>query len=411
MTTPATAPAACRTALASSPILRVPTLARRRDKVVAVGALLLVAGYCAMRRLMIPPAPGGLLWTADDLQRVCEDDATKVLCFDNNNATAHHQATCHSPIGAAAAYDFHEQGFMKVGQLVPPAAIRALREAALGMSPVAAPIYGMLTGYKTWELTPWLRRPEFWAMASRGPTAGIVSKLFGGKPVRLLHDGFIGAPYSTTPITSGWHFGTFSLVQNDTDAITVWIPLQALSSGTGGGLALADKRRVSADCAAHWVEKEMAHHLGARRAAECVQELTDMKQVHDLAVGDALVFDKWTFHNPEPLRDGTLEGNMRWAYIMRFVPADVKYAVDPQAVKTKWLIYQYLVGAWSTFCEHGLKKGDVLNSTCFPEVYPRSATSDHARVERGGTAGFRFTSLSSSWIMGEMLKYILGITV
>ena len=51
-----------------------------------------------------------------------------------------------APIGAAAAFDFHEQGFMKVGQLVPPAAIRALREAALGMSPVAAPIYGMLTG-------------------------------------------------------------------------------------------------------------------------------------------------------------------------------------------------------------------------------------------------------------------------
>ena len=101
--------------------------------------------------------------------------------------------------------------------------------------------------------------------------------------------------------------------------------------------------------------------------------MLEASTVFDMEPGDALIWDRWTFHRTEPFHiqgsdesavqeDG--EGGVRhkMRYTIRYIPGTAKA---------------------SGFLHEPQKKGEVFNTPYYPQVWPKAIKSEIKAIRKG----------------------------
>ncbi len=140
-----------------------------------------------------------------------------------------------------------------------------------------------------------------------------------------------------------WHFDnlSFCFVRPEDLAFTLWIPLTPIRAREqNGGMRLVDRSDFCARARMQqWAYYERRGYAGERgprlAAAKAAQYedrwygafdlemLEDLSHPLDMDVGDALVFDRYTWHRSEALAPGPIE--TRTAVAFRAVDADARF--------------------------------------------------------------------------------------
>ena len=198
----------------------------------------------------------------------------------------------------------------------------------------------------------WTEHDELWDLWRFSPVAALVARATGAARVSLLTDFFVHFQPSHRPYVVGqWHVDTtsFDIVDTPAAGVSVWIPLQDVDpAGAGGSLYTVNKTSpISPMCS--------VSHNGMFSPA-CDTEFWRYRNVHSWRKGDMLLFTARTVHRSQPIAGGA-----RTALVGRFLldaPRFRGVSLDTRTVQRKNL------------CNHGLRSGDPVNSSCFPQLYP-----------------------------------------
>lgn len=122
--------------------------------------------------------------------------------------------------------------------------------------------------------------------------------------------------------------------------VSAWIPLMDINASNGGSIIMINQS-LSAFI-----------HVNESMIKENAVLIDYFNK------GDLLIFDKFTIHKSQPLKD---DNAMRFAYGARFIDGDNAYLNHTFANQ---------IMPKKNVCKHGLKNGDLLKSPCYPQVYP-----------------------------------------
>lgn len=141
-----------------------------------------------------------------------------------------------------------------------------------------------------------------------------------------------------------WHFDnlSFCFIRPEDLAFTLWVPLTPIRvKEQNGGILLVDRRDFCArsrmqQWAYHERRRDADEDLGRRLAvgkqaqyedrwygAYDLEMLEDLGQERDMDVGDALIFDRFTWHRSQRLAPGPIETRTTVAF--RAVDADARF--------------------------------------------------------------------------------------
>ncbi len=192
--------------------------------------------------------------------------------------------------------------------------------------------------------------------------------------VRILKDGFF-AFKSKGNSGCGFHVDDsfFWPATEDSTGVNFWLTLSPIRVAEGGGIRVVNQtasKPILEECRA--VIQQKSEHGFPQTcymetlSPECHQKLTDASTVFDMEPGDALIWDRWTFHRSEPFNVDALEGREdehRLRYTIRYVPGSAKanYIID-----------------------HKLQeKGEKFDSPYYPQVWPKALKSEIDPIQKG----------------------------
>lgn len=153
-----------------------------------------------------------------------------------------------------------------------------------------------------------------------------------------------GIIFSLNPGTRGyrWHFDnlSFCFIRPEDLAFTLWIPLTPIRvNEQNGGMLLVDRSefcgRVRMLQWAYYERRggDSNPQLAAARHSQYgkarwygdfdLEMLDDLGHERDMDVGDALIFDRYTWHRSQELKPGPIEA--RTAVALRVVDADARF--------------------------------------------------------------------------------------
>lgn len=187
-------------------------------------------------------------------------------------------------------------------------------------------------------------------------------------PFRLLRDSFF--EYAPSKEGCGWHVddASFWPSAEDTAGPTVWITLDPLSAEEGGGLAVLDRAAFRRAEPAGLTEAQCRSAIAgatcdmAKLSPECHAKMEASKLEFDMAPGDALVWDRWTFHRGVAGTDAMPRDAIKQRYSVRYVPH----------------------GATAFGAVHrSVGQGEVFESPYYPQVWPELIESEMKALERG----------------------------
>lgn len=188
--------------------------------------------------------------------------------------------------------------------------------------------------YGTVAFEAWRQHDIFREVALKSPLAAAAEQLTpdaarhdaAGKPLRVLRDGF----FSLVPGNRGcgWHVDDdfFWPTKRDADApgpgVNVWVALDAVEAGAGGGLAYAPGSHRP-DFLPH---RAVIRQTGAvpqtcemrTLSPECHAALEAVKECPALQPGDAVVHTRFLFHRGDPFAEP--HGTPVARYSVRYVP-------------------------------------------------------------------------------------------
>lgn len=155
-----------------------------------------------------------------------------------------------------------------------------------------------------------------------------------------------GIIFELNPGTRGyrWHFDnlSFCFIRPEDLAFTLWVPLTPIHvQGQNGGMLLVDRcdfcaRSRMQQWAYHerrgYSDGELSRRLSAGKQAQYedrwygaydLEMLEDLGHERDMEVGDALIFDRFTWHRSQKLAPGPIRA--RTAVAFRAVDADARF--------------------------------------------------------------------------------------
>jgi hypothetical protein len=134
-------------------------------------------------------------------------------------------------------------------------------------------------------------------------------------------------------------------------------------------------------------------------------------QVFSFAIGDVLLFSKWTFHRTQPWQHAACGENKpgpdkdsstaeepcleagkpsRFVLVGRFTSGEAAFGYVPGVSSQK-----------KHTCQHNLSTGDALHSACFPQLMPQPLTDEVDRLESGV-----LKTISNDWRMAQVLAHL-----
>ncbi len=225
---------------------------------------------------------------------------------------------------------------------------------------------------------------------SEDSAATTVSSTPNQAPFRLLRDAFF--EFAPPGQGCGWHVDDagFWPSKEDTAGPTFWIALDPSSPLEGGGLAVLNRTAFQQAEPLGLTEEICRQTIAgatcdmADNSPACHAKMEASKLEFDLSPGDAIVWDRWTFHRGVAATDGFPEGAIKQRYSVRYIPH----------------------GARAFGAVHkSVEQGDIFESPYYPQVWPHLIESEMKALENGldqdvtllGILQFRAKRLAKRW--------------
>jgi len=251
----------------------------------------------------------------------------------------------------------------------------------------------------------WRQDSVFAQTAFESPILAIAAALSpADTKLRILKDGFFG--FSKAGNTGcGFHCDDkfFWPTADDTTGVNVWLTLSPISNGSGG------IRVVNQSLAAPFHDECLSVirtsgngnssnynatcHM-EQLSPSCFRRMMEASVVHDMEPGDALFWDRWTFHRSEPFaaetnNDATANANAKLRYTIRYVPdtATAQGVVHPS-----------------------VPQGAPLRGPFYPQVWPVALQEEVEAIRTPGRMEADFEP-GLKTIVGIMWRRLLGMMV
>ncbi len=205
--------------------------------------------------------------------------------------------------------------------------------------------------------------------------------------VRILKDGFFGFQ-SENNTGCGFHVDDFFFwpATDDSPGVNFWIALSPIRISEGGGIRVVNQTLVEPifeECrqVIREVNPEAPQMPQTCRMENlspvCHQKMLEASTVFDMEPGDALLWDRWTFHRSEPFVHSTSTSSSQQGQ---------SAAKDEKAVQHK-LRYtiRYIPGTAkaSGFLREPQESGKVFNTPYYPQVWPSAIKSEINAIQKG----------------------------
>lgn len=236
-------------------------------------------------------------------------------------------------------------------------------------------------GFDIWRTSPEVASLSLQALPKIAAQVLTDSKDEGGQVrFRLLRDAIF--QYAPGGIGCGWHVDDhgFWPTEEDTSGPTIWIALDDMKSSEGGGLSVMNRTLFQQLGPSNVTES------GCREAVkrstcdldstspECHAKLEASKSEWDLKPGDAIIWDRWTFH--------------------RGVPS-VSQDVDDINVKRRYSVRYIPYGAKALGGLHpSIEEGKPFDSPFYPQVWPSLVDSEMQALEYGLEPDLKLANLA-----------------
>jgi hypothetical protein len=188
------------------------------------------------------------------------------------------------------------------------------------------------------------------------------------KSIRLLRDAYFA--YSPPGEACGWHVDDagFWPAQEDTTGPTFWITLDPLRVNEGGGLAVLN-RTLFHETEPLEVTEETCRQAIAGATCEmpeksplCHAKMEATKMEFDMQPGDAILWDRWTFHRGVGGTELLAKDAVKQRYSVRYMP---------QGSKAFGAVHS------------SIGQGDLFESPYYPQVWPNLLESEMKALEHG----------------------------
>lgn len=249
--------------------------------------------------------------------------------------------------------------------------------------------------FKKLGMQIWRDEQAFADIALNGLLPDIAAQLLGQpRSIRLLKDGFFGLS-SKANTGCGFHQDdrTFWPASDSTTGVNFWIPLSNVTAEDGGGIRVVPQNKISPE-----VDEECLSVIRSSNTSRpvtcdmetlspsCFKTMMEVSVVHDLNAGDALIWDRRTFHASEPFRrssgdDDDEESKLR--YTVRYVPAE--------AIAEGML-------------HPSVEQGKRFDTPYHPQVWPSILPEEKVSIEKGLESDFPLVP-----IIMRMMKGKLGV--
>jgi len=250
------------------------------------------------------------------------------------------------------------------------------------------------TYFKKLTFDLWRRQDEFAQLAFED-LPSVAAELLGfgqsnknnndgeEETIRILRDGFFGFQQKNNS-GCGFHVDdkAFWPASYETTGVNFWIALSPMRIEEGGGIRVVNQSKVEPifeEC------RKAITTVGDRAFAptcemetvspDCHEKMLAASVVFDMEPGDALIWDRWTFHRSEPFRpvpeeegsgeqDGSGEDDddYRLRYTIRYVPGTAK--------------------AWG-YHHPSQVTGETFDSPHYPQVWPSVVKSEIKSIQNG----------------------------
>jgi hypothetical protein len=294
---------------------------------------------------------------------------------------------------------YRRDGALYVKQLIPRAEAMELREASdyaasrvLSLFDFFNSLYNKLA-FDLWRTNEKVASLSLEAlpkvaaaiMADEDPSSSSSSS-----KIRILRDAFFKSASGKNGC--GWHVDdpAFWPTSEQTSGLTIWIALDDILVKEGGGLAIANMSLASQsstedpDVSVESCRKGIQVNGTCNMkdsSPKCHDFFESVKLEFDMEPGDAMLWDRWTFHRGSPFTI-TEEGVERFRYSVRYMPSTSKAA-----------------GAVHPSIEQG---GSFEGSAYYPQVYPTLLDEELKALEHGLDGDITIGSLFQ--VLGMVLK-------
>ena len=90
--------------------------------------------------------------------------------------------------------------------------------------------------------------------------------------------------------------------------------------------------------------------------------MLEASTVFDMEPGDALIWDRWTFHRSEPFHNQGEGVQHKLRYTIRYIPGTAKA---------------------SGILHEAQQKGEVFNTPYYPQVWPKAVKTEIKAIQKG----------------------------
>ncbi|KAL3941139.1 MAG: hypothetical protein SGBAC_004452 [Bacillariaceae sp.] len=208
--------------------------------------------------------------------------------------------------------------------------------------------------------------------------------------IRILKDGFFGFQQKRNS-GCGFHVddAVFWPASDETTGVNFWVALSPMRILEGGGIRVVNQSKVEPifeECrqaittpSEHGYPRTCDMELVS---PECHMKMLEASVVFDMEPGDALIWDRWTFHRSEPFR-----------LTPEVDEASEEECTDPSLEKTKdagsdyRLRYtiRYVPGTAKASGRHHPSQatGETFDSPFYPQVWPSAVKSEIKSIQNG----------------------------
>merc|ERR1719491_1851990 len=220
----------------------------------------------------------------------------------------------------------------------------------------------------------WRAEQQFAEAALLGALPAISAQLLGHpQSVRLLKDGFFGLR-SNNNTGCGFHQDDrfFWPTTDGTTGVNFWVALSDISAAEGGGIRVVHQSALDPEIARECLEVIRTTDEAPQKltpttcrmhelSPSCHDKLMEASVVHDLAPGDALVWDRRTFHRTEPFRVVS-EEEPKLRYTVRYVP---------EGTVAEGTLHP------------SVEQGQEFETSLHPRVWPSMLPHEKSEIEKG----------------------------
>jgi len=277
--------------------------------------------------------------------------------------------------GPTEMQDYRRDGFLLKKGLLRGSSLEQLMKSAEEVYHSTQP--GGYTGsyFRTLKYDLWRQNDEFAQVAFEElPSVAAELMEFSEEEntIRILKDGFFGFQKKNDS-GCGFHVDDrfFWPASYESTGVNFWIALSPMKISEGGGIRVVNQSKVESifeECRGA-IDKvgESGFQPTCKmeqQSPECHEKMLEASVVFDMEPGDALIWDRWTFHRSEPFAETTAEDDKeyRLRYTIRYVPGTAKASgVHHPSQPT----------------------GEIFDSPYYPRVWPTAAKSEIKAIQWG----------------------------